>query len=181
MSTSAPHNKELHAAMQGAYGLFLMIWGVFETIIEVAIARQLGIDFLRGNIVTSGLAFERRASVLRSLLALHGERHAEPIKLITQIAQEASRNALIHGMVFVGEKELTFVKRDTSQELRVTEKTFSVEGLLKHVTSIRIKVEQLQPLLSVSDDDLHAFGTAARNLSKRSSTSPHAPASKASK
>ena len=41
MSASVPHNEEAHSAMHTAYGLFLLAWGEFETILEVAIARQL--------------------------------------------------------------------------------------------------------------------------------------------
>jgi hypothetical protein len=85
-----------------AYGLFMVNWSLFETILEFAITKRAGLNAVEGNIVTAGLAFERRASILRGLLAMNNKPEGA-IKLINEITQEARRNSIIHGHVLIGD------------------------------------------------------------------------------
>jgi hypothetical protein len=158
-----------------AYGLFMTTWAVLEVVIEVAITKQLGLDGTRGNIVTSGLQFERRASILRSLLALHGTTHAQAIKLITQITQDARRNTLTHGLVRVSQETLDFVKRETVNSLKATKITFTTVDLVAHVQKVNGSIMKLQELLGITDADLEEFSIIAENLANKSATSPKPP------
>jgi anti-sigma regulatory factor (Ser/Thr protein kinase) len=66
-------------------------------------------------IITCGLNFQSRASILRSFLALDQKQESkDAIALINTITQEASRNAIIHGQVFVhGETLVLCTERPT--------------------------------------------------------------------
>jgi hypothetical protein len=48
-----------HTPTIAAYGLFLLAWSLYEIVTEVAIAKLLKLDDVRGSIVTSGIGQER--------------------------------------------------------------------------------------------------------------------------
>ena len=169
MASSTPsHTKSLNA-----YGLFMVTWSILESVLEVAIMKQLGINEMQTAIVTSSLGFKARASILSSLLALHGDKHSETIKLLNQITQNAKRNTLVHGHIFVGEHEkLTFVKADASQRYRARRATFSAADLITHVQTLNSSIQSLQAFLGVTDDELNSFAKVGFNASASRSGKP---------
>lgn len=160
-----------------SYGLFMVTWSVFETILDVTIAREAGLKPPQSIIVTSGLGFERKASIARSLLALHKPQNEKAISLINKITQEASRNSLVHGIVFVGQNAIEFIKCDTDQSLKVKSKKFKDDELASLVASICGMIDQLQIELSVSNEDLAKYGDSLKSLVTKAPTSPKPPSS----
>jgi hypothetical protein len=151
----------------------MVAWSVLESVLEVAIMKQLGITEMQTAIITSSLGFKARASILSSLLALHNGTHTKAIKLLNQITQDAKRNALVHGHIFVGEHEkLTFVKADVSQRYRARRTTFSAADLIIHVQTLNTSVHALQVLLGVSDDELDSFAKIGFNASAKANEKP---------
>ena len=159
-----------HKQIMEMYGLFMVIWSVLEVVIEIAIIKQLGTGMVQGSIVTTGLGFKSRASILRSLLALDKKRHAQAISLINTVTQEAKRNTLVHGHIFVGDNKITFVKRTVDQELKSSVTTFTLPELTALVSLISNKVVKLQAMLDVPDADLTSFANIGRNLATKSAT-----------
>ena len=64
---------EHHKAVYGL-GMFILAWSVLEAHLEFLIARQLGLSPLDGSLVTAGLQFKARATLLKGLL------HRDPVK-----------------------------------------------------------------------------------------------------
>ena len=56
--------EKAHVRLAASLGNFVMTWSNFELIIDVGIKKQLGLDPKRAVIVTSGLGFERKSSIL---------------------------------------------------------------------------------------------------------------------
>jgi len=161
-----------------AYGLFMINWSLFESVLEAAIAKRVGLDVVEGNIVTAGLAFERRASILRGLLAMNNKPPGAG-KLINEITQEARRNSIIHGHVFVEEdgKKIIFVKRSVEQELKANKQEFDHVSMLAHARALREKIQKLQSLLEITEEDLSEFSNIGQSLANKSATSPKPPSS----
>jgi hypothetical protein len=163
-----------------AYGLFMLNWSLLETVIEVAIAKRLELHPLEGNIVTSSLAFQSRSSILRSLLDLDTRKEAkEAQKLINTIVQEANRNAIIHGQVFVaGSHHLRFIHRKANDAISAKCIEVDSDSMRERANSLKEHIVRLQELLSISDDALHEFGLISQKLAIKSATSPKPPNSK---
>ena len=67
---NAPGSSK-HAAITATLGSFVFLWSMLEQILDVAVMKQLNIDPERAVIVASNLPFERKVSIVRSLLHLH--------------------------------------------------------------------------------------------------------------
>jgi hypothetical protein len=148
-----------HTEVLKAYGLFMVTWSVLESLLEVAIKKQLGITEVQTAIVTSSLGFRARSSILSSLLALDGAKQNGAISLLNKISEDAKRNTLVHGHIFVGEEEkLTFVKADISKRYRAKRASFTSSALLRHVQTINSDIANLQTLLRITDQELDSFG-----------------------
>jgi hypothetical protein len=137
-----------------AYGLFMLNWSLLETVIEVAIMKRLQLRPLEGNIVTSSLTFQARSSILRSLLEVDASKEAKEAQgLIKTIVQEASRNAIAHGQVFVaGSHHLRFIHRKTDNAISAKCIEVDADSMQKRASTLKENIIRLQELLSVSDD-----------------------------
>ena len=158
-----------HTQVIHAYGTFMVSWSVLESVLEVAIMKQLKISELQAAIVTSSLGFRARSTILSSLLNLHGDEYSEAVKVLNKITQNAKRNTFVHGHIFVGEQEkLTFVKADVNQKYRAKRVTLTAVELYLHVLEINSSVAVLQKLLAISDDELNSFAKIGFNASTTS-------------
>lgn len=162
-----------------AYGLFMINWSLFETVIEVAIMKRLQLHPLEGNIVTSSLTFQARSNILRSLLELDVSKEAkEAQKLISTVVQEAKRNAIAHGQVFVaGSHHLRFIHRKTDAAISAKCIEVDADSMQKRASTLRENIIRLQELLSVSDDLMHEFGNISQRLAIKPVTSPNSEVS----
>lgn len=172
------------AFLLAAYGTFMVTWSGFEATLEMGIMKRTKMRPVVSSLVTSGLPFERRASILRSLLSGDPDKakigdYKEAVRLINSITQEAERNHLIHGLVFLGLKDkkpsLGFVKRITDQEFKGKWKEFTSDSMYKICESISKKTERLQDLLEISPEDAALFSNIGLILSNRLRTSPMPP------
>lgn len=165
-----------------AYGIFMLVWGAFEAALELGIMKQTGMNIAISSLVTSGLPFERRASILRSLLSGRADKTVskedgeKAISLINSITNEAERNHLIHGLAFLGKSgSIGFVKRITDQKFKGKWKEFTTDSLLDLCTSVTIKTQELHRLLGISERDLQIFSNIGLILAKKLETSPIPP------
>ncbi len=172
-----------------AYGHFMLVWAEFEAVIELGIMKQTGMDPIISQVVTSGLAFERRASILRSLLHIRSDPDdpndvaaKKAISLINSIAQEADRNHLIHGVPIglqdKGGVRLGFVKRTTDQQFKGKWKEMDAKSFTTLNISIDKKTNELREFLGITDEDQRFFSNIGRILSNKSFRSPQPPPSK---
>jgi hypothetical protein len=171
-STPIPEASPDMIATLAGYGLFMVNWSLFEATIEVAIQKRLELHPIEGNIVTGGLAFLSRSSILRSLLALDDTDDAkEASTLINSMVNDANRNAIIHGIVHVGgDHTLKFVHRKTANKLTAKSVIVDKDSMLSRASTLRKSIEKLQSLLSVSNEELQEFGNIGQLLANKSST-----------
>ncbi|WGM37776.1 hypothetical protein [Caulobacter sp. NIBR1757] len=171
----ASYNSAVHDRMFLSYGLFLVVWSTFEAVLEVATMKIANMDPVHAVIVSSGLGFERKASIARSLMALDGDRYATAISLINQITQTAERNAMVHGQIRIGSESIAFVKRTTDQKLQTTVKRLSADEFAIRVATVNVLVANLQANLEITDEELEAYSKTGLNFLKKPSGSGMQP------
>jgi len=174
---------ELQRLLSG-YAGFMFTWSQFETLLEVIIMRETRMSQTKAIVVCSGLGFERKASIARSLLALHGEKFKDAISTINTITTNAERNALIHSLVAgdlaSSSPSLVFTKRTTDQKLVVKDKTFDATAMgdkTKLITQLR---RRLIDTAGITRAMIDGYVRTNRSLASKSATSPKPPSSKSS-
>ena len=141
-----------------ALGFFMVAWSSLETVLEVAIKKELGVTDKMAEITTSSLGFMSKSSILTSLLKLHDAKHESAIALLNNIVGEAKRNAIVHGRIFMNpEGSITFVKSNVSNSYRAKKITFSSVELNNHAAKLSSNTMQLQQLLNIDESELVAF------------------------
>jgi len=169
-----PKYSKFHTGTLAAYGLFMATWSLLEIVIEVAIAKQLSIGFLEGNIITSGMGYEQRASILRSLLARHSPEFDDVRALLTEVTRDARRNTMAHGHIRVSETTIEFIKRSTKERLTATKAEFSTVGMVQHLDVLNQRIKVIQSRLGVTDHDLEAFAKIGHHLTNKLDASGNA-------
>lgn len=158
-----PVDNVTHTQLMATYGTFMVLWGVFESVLELAIERETSIKPLHSIIILSGLGFERKAAIARSLLALNPTK-ASAIPIINKITKEAGRNAIVHGQLHVGHKHLEFVKHRTDQTLKTSVVSFTAPQFIELVKKVSALLGDLQDALDIQDDDLITHSNSTKNL-----------------
>lgn len=160
-----------------SYGSFMVTWSIFEELLECVIWRETKMTATHAIIVVSGLGFERKASIARSLLALHGVRYAEAVSLINQITQDAERNALVHGLQQVALPGIRFLKRSTDQKLKIVSRYFDAPELDAKDQSLLKKVGRLQAAAQITERRLKSYEKTTASLASNAATSSKPPSS----
>jgi len=168
-----------HAKIMHAYGLFLVMWSIFESLLDYLIERETKLDPLRAIIIISGLGFERKAGITRSLLSLDSK-NTDAIAAISKFITDAGRNGMIHGEVHLGLKHIEFVKHKTDHSLKTSIKSFTAGELSALVGKMSTAMQVIQDLVGVQDDDLLRHSEIAKNFWNKSATSPKPPSSSTS-
>lgn len=153
-----------HAAVIFYYGLFLVTWSIAETVVQAAIMKHLKVGPNDAVILTGKMQFNPRIQLLCALLKRDGNKHSEAMKLLNKTEGFFQRNTLVHGNVIVGVPgELTFIKYDGGAS---TKQSFTADGMRKHVQALSHRIESLQRLLEITDDDLQKIGDATLGMIK---------------
>ena len=164
MQNAESSNAASHLPVLQLYGLFMVTWSVLETAVQTAIIRELNVDASKGIVITSGMQFRQRVSVLSSLLRLATPTQSEAIALLGKIEKKTKRNMLVHGHIIVGVPgELTFVKSSATEGegLKAKKATFNEAQLLRHINELNSEIKRLQALLNLSDTEMEAVSNEA--------------------
>ncbi len=170
--TKTTENSTIYLSL----GSFLVVWSRFEGMLEVLIMRETRMDDAHAVIVCSGLGFERKASIVRSLLSLHGEKFKPAITLINKIVADAERNAIVHGLVDQSQpKCLGFTKRSTDQKLTVKTQMFDTLAMNAKSNTLLAQLNKLGAMLGIQQADVVAYEKMTRNLASNPAASPNPP------
>ena len=145
-------------------GRFVITWSILDLTLDAAIKNHLGVDIHRSAIVTTGLGFERKVSILRALLQLNDPKYAEAIALLGTITTTARRNVMLHGHVWVGDDQLEFVKMDTDKKLSARMVAFKPKEFHELIKSLAVMIDKLQGLVGVTEEDKHAIANIGKSL-----------------
>lgn len=151
-------------------GNFIVVWSVFDTTIDAAITKQLNLDPTRGAIVTSGLGFERKLSILRSLLHLRDPEFTDAVTKLDEIVSCARRNVLLHGHVWIGASNIEFIKVDTDHKVKARKAAYDPLRFAAVLTQICNAIDEVQILLGVSEDERMAICNVGKSLASKSAT-----------
>jgi hypothetical protein len=168
-----PDNSAIDALVQStetiqfyaAHGMFMIAWAGFENSIDLIIKRETGMSSIRSLIVVSGLGFERKASIARSLLALRDDKPS--IAQINKIVQFAARNMLMHGSPEPSRDKIIFHKAETDQCLKVKERVLTREEALKRLNELIAMINELDRLTGITQEMARRYREMVRNLASK--------------
>lgn len=162
----SPH-EELHSL-----GAFVVSWSVYDAVLEVGIIRELGVETLKGSIVTCQISTAHRAGILSALLKLRDEKHPA-VNAIKDLTDMANRNAIHHSLMEVAPEPVTILRRRLDNGNYKTHRMDFTDGALKaHVLDTNRRIAELQSLLGISDTDISAFAYGSMLDSKPRQSPP---------
>jgi hypothetical protein len=173
-SQSSPEADD--AASVRGVGAFVILWSVFEAVLEIGIMRELKLSPVKSAIVTCEMGTKARSGCLRSLISLDRPKH-EALGLILRIINEGERNTIHHGMIQVRPAPIKFIKRTAGGSYKETITSFSSQKMQSHINKLSGLINSLQSSLGITDNDLNTFLEESRPTSN-SSMSPKPPSSK---
>jgi hypothetical protein len=140
----------------GQYGLFMVAWSSFEIVIEIAIAKALGLWPEDASLMLGSLTSGPKLDRLKRLLERSPDSKAK-LDAVNVAARLAERNALVHSFVMDRGETFIFVSRDTIKRKSINVKQFTVQEMAKHNREFADAVLSAQRELGVSDQDFDDY------------------------
>lgn len=138
-------------------GYFIMAWSLIEAAIEVGIGKQLGTEPLESSIVTAGLMFRARASILMSLLNRDSSKNAEAISILKIIEQIEDRNDILHSTIGGSASQIWFNRRKTKRKFSSKIERYNQIRLKSTVLEVSDLSARLMAALGISKDEYLSF------------------------
>jgi hypothetical protein len=138
-------------------GQFIMAWALIEGVIEIGIGKQLGTRPLETSIVTAGLMFKARSSILMSLLNRHPQENVQALKLLKEIRKLEDRNDIMHGVIGGTQDHIWFNRRTTNEKFNSKIEKYDATRLSSTVLRYAHLSSQLMSALSIEIDDYLEF------------------------
>ncbi len=144
-----------------ALGAFIVLWAVFECVLEIGIMKELNINAQKAAVITCDMHTKARADCLRALISLHTPNH-KALSLIIKIQDEGKRNTIHHGLILVRPLPIKFVKRSAGGKYKQTITSFGSQEMQRHINKIANLIDELKAALSIRDEDMNKwFGDSA--------------------
>lgn len=165
-------NPDFLLALGGFHGA----WSSLEVLLSYSIGHTLNIPVNETHMLTSGMEFGRKATLLRNLIH-RGDRKnkAQIIGLIGRLQNESLRNVFAHGMITSSRDTVTFIDRSRHGDYRTTKHVFTLKQFIDHVVEVGEIAANLQVALGVPQQEIHDFVMAALNDDTKSTKSPVPP------
>jgi hypothetical protein len=107
-------NPDFLLALGGFHGA----WSSLEVLVSYSIGHALKIPFNETHMLTSGMEFGRKATLLRNLVHRSDRKNkAQIIGLIGRLQNESLRNVFAHGMITSSRDTVTFIGPITARGL----------------------------------------------------------------
>jgi hypothetical protein len=158
-------------------GFFVMGWSILEATIEVAIAKQLRLAPVTGSIVTAGLQFKARATLLKGLLNRDPVKNAEALLILGQIMNRGERNDLIHSVIGWEGDELVFNRRKSDGSFKVKQIRHDRTSIMLLCVEFADLAEDLKRTLDIDDQSHVAYLQRAHKAANKARKSPSPPKS----
>jgi hypothetical protein len=153
-------------------GHFVMAWSLIEATIEIGIGKQLGTKSLETSIVTAGLMFRARASILMSLLNRDPSKNSEAIRLLKEVEGIEDRNDIMHSVIGGSVDQIWFNRRKTKNRFTSKIERYDQVRLNSTVLNIADLSGELMKALGISRPDYLEFFQQSHNAANNSSVSP---------
>lgn len=153
-------------------GHFVMAWSLVEAAIEIGIGKQLGTKPLETSIVTAGLMFRARSSILMSLLNRDSSKNSEAIRVLKQVELIEDRNDIMHSVIGGSADQIWFNRRKTKNKFTSKIERYNQVRLNSTVLNIADLSGQLMKSLGISRTDYLEFFQQSHNAANNSPVSP---------
>ena len=155
-----------------ALGHFMISWAHLESVLEVAIHKQLGTDPVKSSIVTAGLQFKSKTSVLLSLLNLDAKKYDAAIKTLKKIRNRSERNDIVHGIVAYHPDGIGFMRRRVDEKFKSTKLLYSPSKLTQLAEEFEALSVSLAGALGLKPEEFNPFFHSAHKAANKASGSP---------
>ena len=149
-------------------GHFVMAWSLIEAAIEIGIGKQLGTKPLETSIVTAGLMFRARASILMSLLNRDKSKNSEAIRLLKEVEGIEDRNDIMHSVIGGNANQIWFNRRKTKNRFTSKIERYNQVRLNSTVLNIADLSGKLMTALEISRTDYLDFFQQSHNAANNS-------------
>jgi hypothetical protein len=143
--------------LTSALGQFVLAWSRVEGAIEVAIAKQLGLDAVDGSIVSAGLMFHTRAAILLSLLNRASDKNRVAIGIVGKMQNITDRNDIFHSIIGTNKNQIWFDRRKADGQFKSKREIYDCIRFLKAAMRYSKLADQLLETLDISTEDYVAF------------------------
>ena len=144
-------------------GNFIMAWSLIEATIEIGIGRQLGTKPLETSIITAGLMFRARASILMSLLNRDPSKNSEAIRLLKTVEGIEDRNDIMHSVIGGSADQIWFNRRKTKNRFTSKIERYNQVRLNSTVLNIADLSGELMKALGINRADYLDFFQQSHN------------------
>jgi hypothetical protein len=143
-------------------GKFHGAWASIDLCLSYGIGKFLKITHEEAHVLTAGMEFGRKATLLRNLVyrSDHPNR-AAIIGAVAKLQNEAKRNVFAHSFMVSTPDTVTFVDRSRGGDYSVTTHAYTLPEWTVHVESVAEMGEALYQALGAIDEDFRDFGEAA--------------------
>lgn len=132
------------------------------------------------HILTSGMEFGRKATLLLNLVYRSGDPNkSQIIGLIRKIQNESKRNVFAHSFITSSANSISFIEQSRGGDYRAVEHKFTRRSFIEHVVSYARYCAELEKALGVEESELARFCRAALSANTKSTKSPVPPSSRA--
>ena len=161
-------------------GAFHGAWLSLETLTCYGIKVLLRITSEEAHVLTAGMEFGRKATLLRNLVHRSDlDKKTEIIGALGKLMNEGRRNMFVHGIVTTDEHSVTFIERSRGGDYTATKRTFTGDDLVAHVRWVTETAVALEEAFSVDEATMLDFAMAALSTDTKSKRSPDPPSSNA--
>jgi hypothetical protein len=161
-------------------GAFFAQWATLELVTSYGICKFLKISFEEAHILTSGMEFGRKSTLLRNLVyRSDAPEKGQILSLLGKIQNESKRNVFAHSFIISGPETVTFIDRTRSGDYAVSKHTFTVREFFDHVMSFTRHSAALEKCLGLNKGELQRFAMAALSANTKSTKLPDPPSESA--
>jgi hypothetical protein len=153
-------------------GHFVMAWSLVEAAIEIGIGRQLGTKPLETSIVTAGLMFRARSTILMSLLNREPIKNSDAIRILKEVEGIEDRNDIMHSVIGGNANQIWFNRRKTKNRFTSKIERYNQVRLNSTVLAIADLSGKLMSALGISRADYLDFFQQSHNAANNSPVSP---------
>jgi len=153
-------------------GHFVMAWSLIEAAIEIGIGKQLGTKPLETSIVTAGLMFRTRVSILMSLLNRDPSKHSKAIRILKEVEGIEDRNDIMHSVIGGSANQIWFNRRKTKNRFTSKIEKYNQVRLNSTVLNIADLSGELMKALGISRADYLEFFQQSHNAANNTPVSP---------
>lgn len=145
-----------------AVGVFYNMWSANDIMVDYAIGKLLKLPADETHLLTAGMDFNRRASLLRVLLNRSAlPQKAQIISALNTIQNESLRNVFAHSFLQSDKTTVTFIERTRHGKYDPKKHVFTVPDFKTHVRKFVDAAVAFQEEFGISNEDFETFANAA--------------------